>query len=65
LLDQILHGHHPGTTPLDPPYDPPARAGLAARIRRAGVPVDPAVVIACTTVGCVHAEMNRVNPAGA
>lgn len=64
LLDQILGGHYPDDTPLDPPFDSLARAGLAARIRRLGVLVDPAVVIACDTVGCVHAEMNRVNRGG-
>lgn len=64
LLDQILGRHVPDSTPLDPPYDGPARAGLAARIQRAGVPVSSAAVIACETVGCVHNEMNRVNPAG-
>jgi hypothetical protein len=64
LLDQILDGHYPDETPLDPPFDRIARAGLADRIAWAGVPVDPAVVIACTNVGCVHAEMNRVNQRG-
>jgi hypothetical protein len=64
LLDEILGRHVPDNTPLDPPYDFPARAGLAARIQRAGVSVSSAAVMACTTVGCVHGEMNRVNPAG-
>jgi hypothetical protein len=64
LLDQILNGRYPDETLLDPPFDRLARAGLAERIAWAGVPVDPAVVIACTNVGCVHAEMNRVNPRG-
>ncbi len=64
LLDQILGGHCSDATNLDPPYDGPARAGLAARIQRAGVPVSSATVMACTKVGCVRQEMNRVNPGG-
>jgi hypothetical protein len=64
LLDQILGGHYGDDTNLDPPYDGPARAGLAARIQRAGVPVSSATVMACTKVGCVRTEMNRVNPGG-
>lgn len=64
LLDAILGGHFPDDTKLDPPFDGPARAGLAARIQRAGVPVSSAAVIACATVGCVRREMNRANPAG-
>jgi hypothetical protein len=64
LLDQILGGHYPDSAPLDPPFDGLARAGLAARIRRAGVLVNPAVVINCTIVKCVYTEMNRVNPGG-
>jgi hypothetical protein len=64
LLDQILGGHYGDDTNLDPPYDGPARAGLAARIQRAGVPVSSATVMACTKVGCVRKEMNRVNPGG-
>lgn len=64
LLDRILGGHFPDDTKLDPPFDGLARAGLAARIRRESVPVDPARIVACTTVGCVRKEMNRVNPGG-
>jgi hypothetical protein len=64
LLDRILGGRYPDEMPLDPPLDRLARAGLADRIGWAGVPVDPAVVIGCRNVGCVHAEMNRVNQRG-
>lgn len=64
LLNTILGGQYADATPLEPAFDGLARAGLAARIRRAGVPVNRAVIIACKTVGCVRAEMNRVNPAG-
>ena len=64
VLDGILGGHYPDDTKLDPPYDGAARAGLADRIQRAGVPVSDAKIISCTTVGCVRGEMDRVNPGG-
>jgi hypothetical protein len=64
ILAEILGGDWPDATKLaDLGYDDiPSKAGLASAIRVRNVPVSPAAIIACDTVGCVKTEMNRVRP---
>jgi hypothetical protein len=64
ILDQAIGAHWPGTRKLNPPFDPMSRAGLAAKIRALGVPVQTAPVQTCTTVQCVLDVMKSVNPGG-